>query len=230
MGAGSGLTVSDIVVKQPPGSAYPMIVVPGVSPDTIPVADPILAISGLVLVQVPPPASVSTSVAPTQTVDDPEIAAGVGLTVTFAVAKQPAGSVYVMVAVPTDKPDTMPDKGPTGATEGLLLDHVPPPASTNVMVEPKQTIDGPAITEAAGLTVKASVVKQPAGSVNVMVAVPAVIPVTIPERDPMEATPGLLLDHVPGPESDKIVVAPTHTAEAPEISAGEGLTVTGNVV
>ena len=44
-----------------------------------------------------------------------------------------------------------------------------------------------------------------------MIVVPAETPVTIPEEDPMVATPVLLLVHVPEPlESTKVNIPPVH--------------------
>ena len=59
-----------------------------------------------------------------------------------------------------------------------------------------------------------------------MVTTPEVTPVTIPDVEPMVATPVLLLVHVP-PEvaSVNVVVKPTHTFVVPPIAAGFGLTV-----
>ena len=66
-----------------------MLDVPADTPETIPVV-PIVATPVLALVHVPPPvASASVVVAPVQTVRVPVMAAGVVLTVTILVAKQP---------------------------------------------------------------------------------------------------------------------------------------------
>lgn len=56
-------------------------------------------------------------------------------------------------------------------------------------------------------------------------AVPAATPVTTPDEDPTVAIAVLLLDHVPLPETDKVVVWPTQTAVRPVIPEGMGLTV-----
>ena len=69
-------------------------------PVTIPVEEPTDATSELLLVQVPPPASVSVVLALTQTVAAPVIEEGSGLRVIGAVVLQPVGSVYVIVALP----------------------------------------------------------------------------------------------------------------------------------
>jgi hypothetical protein len=52
------------------------------------------------------------------------------------------------------------------ATEGTLLDHVPPPvASDKRLVLPRHIVKLPAIGETAGYTVTVVVVIQPVGSV-----------------------------------------------------------------
>ena len=59
-----------------------------------------------------------------------------------------------------------------------------------------------------------------------IVAVPDVIPVTIPVADPMLIKPELLLQ-VPPVEADEYVDdVPVHTEDGPVIVAGNGLTVT----
>jgi hypothetical protein len=59
-----------------------MVVVPVLKPVTTPDEEPTVAIDGLALVQVPPPASVRVTVAAGQTDVVPEIGPGSGLTVT----------------------------------------------------------------------------------------------------------------------------------------------------
>lgn len=67
-----------------------------------------------------------------------------------------------MSAVPAATPVTMPDDGPTVATEILLLVHVPPNAElNNEIVCPTQTDDGPDIAGGLGFTVKVLVRTQP---------------------------------------------------------------------
>jgi hypothetical protein len=62
-------------------------------PVTTPEEVPIVATAGLLLVHVPPGvASVSVMVVPRQTLDDPEMEAGDGLTVTTALTVQPLPS------------------------------------------------------------------------------------------------------------------------------------------
>ena len=64
-----------------------MVVEPVAIPVTTPVDKPTVAIVDTVLLQLPPPvASVITTELPTHTEEGPDIAAGIGLTVTIAVA------------------------------------------------------------------------------------------------------------------------------------------------
>ena len=64
-----------------------------------------------------------------------------------------------------------------------------------------------------------------------MVGVPAAIPVTIPDAEPMLPCAGLLLLQVPPLlKSNKLKVDPTHTLPVPTIAEGVALTVTGTVV
>ena len=64
------------------GNEYVIVGVPAPTPVTTPVVEPIVAREGLLLTQVPPPMSVNVTVEPTQTSMVPEIADGIGLTVT----------------------------------------------------------------------------------------------------------------------------------------------------
>ncbi len=83
----------------------------------------------------------------------------------------------------------------------------------------------------SGLTVIVFALKQPVLIVYLITDVPALIPVTIPEDDPIVATPVLVLVQVP-----PIVVLlavidnPTQTLAGPVIVAGSGFTVTIVVV
>jgi len=85
--AGSGLTVSVVVVKHPVGAVYVIItVVPPVTPVTIPDDEPTVALAVLLLVHVPPAGvDVSVILAPGQAIDGPAIGVG-GAFSTSAVA------------------------------------------------------------------------------------------------------------------------------------------------
>ena len=58
-----------------------------------------------------------------------------------------------------------------------------------------------------------------------IVAIPAEIPATIPDEEPMLTSPAPPL-HVPPPASVNVIVDPTHTVAAPVIADGNGFTVT----
>jgi hypothetical protein len=61
----------------------------------------------------------------------------------------------------------------------------------------------------------------------VIIAVPAVIPVTAPEADPIEAIAVLLLLQVPPPAiSESVVVKLWQTLKVPVMGLGKGFTVT----
>jgi hypothetical protein len=73
------------------------------------------------------------------------------------------------------------------------------------------------------LTVAVTV--QPDPNEYVITVVPTDTPVTIPLNDPITATPGTVLIHVPpGTPSPNGNVAPTHTGNTPVIAVGVGLT------
>ena len=94
MAAGNGLTVTAIVIWQPVvGNIYDIVAVPADIPVTIPLVKPITAAVVLLLVHVPPPASVNAVVRPTHTLFVPVIADGNGLTVTAVIDEQPVDNV-----------------------------------------------------------------------------------------------------------------------------------------
>ena len=80
-----------------------------------------------------------------------------------------------------------------------------------------------------GLTVTGVVMMHPVANVYVMVEVPVVAPVIIPDDEPIVAFV-LLLAQVPPPPSLKVVVKPRQTWFAPEIAAGNAFTVNGAVL
>jgi len=99
-------------------------------------------------------------------------------------------------------------------------------ASVSVILEPTHTAGRPLIAAGSGFTVTVEVIKHPVGNVYVIVALPADIPVTVPEIGPIVATPALLLAHVPPDDVLlNVVVAPTQTDAVPVIAAGKALTV-----
>jgi hypothetical protein len=115
----------------------------------------------LLLLQVPPPASVSTVVEPTQRFDGPDIADGSGFTVSTLVTRQPVDNVYEMVVVPADTPERKPVNKLMVATEVELLIHVPPPASVKEVFPPTQTAGEPDIGAGKGFTITTVVVIHP---------------------------------------------------------------------
>jgi hypothetical protein len=125
----------------------------------------------------------------------------------------------------------MPLLDPTVATIVLLLLHVPPEtASLSVSEVPWQKVAVPPIAAGDGYTVTMAVVRQPVGSVYVIVAVEVVVtvaaPVTTPVLEPTVATLVLLLLHVPPPASLKFVVNPAQTDRVPVIVLGNESTLT----
>ena len=206
-----------------------MVLVPTATPVTIPVP-PTVATAVLLLVHVPPPvASVSAAVPPRQMLTAPVGMIGdAAFTVTIVVALQPVEAMQVIVAVPVATPVTMPDVAPIVATDVLLLLQLPVPnVLLSVVVPPAHTVLVPEMV-GSGVTVTIAVTKQPPIE-YVIIAVPAVFPVTEPPEDTVALSE--LLVHVPPPTvSAKPVVDPTHTLSNPVIADGFGLTVNVIVV
>jgi hypothetical protein len=91
---GSGFTVIGVVTSQPTPSEYVIVAVPTFTPLTTPVPEPTLAITTLLLLQVPPvSASLSVVVLPIHTCIVPVIADGSEVTVIVFIAAQPVVSV-----------------------------------------------------------------------------------------------------------------------------------------
>ena len=85
IGPGDAFTVTSFVVVQLP-NAYVIVTTPGETPDTTPEDEPMEPTKGLLLVHKPPEMpSVSGSVDPTQTVDDPTMTDGAETTLTVTV-------------------------------------------------------------------------------------------------------------------------------------------------
>jgi hypothetical protein len=169
--AGTGLTVTAVVLVQPDEEVYVIIEVAGlVLPVKIPVTTPeefTVAIPVLPLFHVPPVVvSPNVVVAPWHTFVVPVITAGNGFTVTMLVAGQPVAGVNVILAVatpvlPVITPVTTP-VAPTVATPVALLVHVPVPP-VNEVVDPWQTPNVPVIAEDVfTVTMAVAVPEQPA--------------------------------------------------------------------
>ena len=129
-----------------------MVDVPAVTPVTIPLVEPTVALA-FELLQVPPlVASARVVVRPAQTLVVPVIAAGNGLTSILVVDIQPVLSMYVIVDVPAVTPVTIPDVEPIIALAFELLQVPPLVASARVVVRPAQTLVVPVIAAGNGLT------------------------------------------------------------------------------
>mgnify|MGYP003330429273 CR=1 FL=1 len=102
--------------------------------------------------------------------------------------------------MPVVTPVAIPDEEPTVATPGALLDQTPPVvAELSGVPAPVQTNVDPEIFSGNGFTVTTMVASWPQGfeTLYVSVVVPAEIPVSTPDAEPMVATDVLLLIQVP---------------------------------
>jgi len=134
----------------------------------------------------------------------------------------------MIFATPAASPVMMPEEVPTVATSVALLLHTPPVVtSLKRIVEPWHTTAvGNVIGAGSGFTVNAVVLKQPAGSVYVIVVVPADSPSTAPETGSTDAIVVLSLVHVPPvTPSLRVTVNVAHTCVIPPIAVGVGFTV-----
>jgi hypothetical protein len=116
---------------------------------------------------------------------------------------------------------------PIVATDVLPLLHKPPvTASLHVVAAPMHTLPLPVIADGSALTVIVFVTMQPAPIAYVIIAVPALTPLTIPLLDPTVAVAVLLQVHIPPVGKQLCVVAePTHTLLLPVMAEGTGFTV-----
>lgn len=163
--------------------------------------------------------------------DVPDIT-GIALTLTVVVLIQPLLLVYVMVVDPVDTPVTTPVLLMVATpvledNQGLEAAGVADPV--RLMVEPTQTTEGPVMVGKA-LTVTGTEAEQLLLLVNVMVAVPALFPVTTPVEltvatDVLELTHGL--DAAGVPVAERLIVDPTQTLPGPLIT---GVELTGRLV
>jgi hypothetical protein len=102
---------------------------------------------------------------PAHNTDVPESTAGSALTVAFAVAKQPVGSVYLMVAIPAETPVITP-LASTDAIPGTDDNQLPPTvAELSVVVAPAHMPVTPVIAAGSALTVITVVRKHELGKV-----------------------------------------------------------------
>ena len=137
-----------------------MMATPGDIPQTVPVADPIVATAGLLILQTPPPtASVSFTHVPEHKEVGPIISPGeIGVPITFTVVvvKQPVDNVYLIVSMPMVIPAvTIPDDDPTVAMLVFTLLQVPPAVTSDkvVVAGEKHSFLNPVIEAGTGLTV-----------------------------------------------------------------------------
>jgi hypothetical protein len=130
------------------------------------------------------------------------------------------------VLVPAAIGVTVPVAEPIIATPGVPLVHVPPVlVSVSVVAVPAQTANVPPIVFGRAFTVTVVTLIQPVDvCVNVINAVAADTPVTIPVAEPTEAA-ALAVAHVPD-TLVSVVVWPTQTAGVPPEAEGNALTVT----
>jgi hypothetical protein len=112
------------------------------------------------------------------------------------------------------------------ATEVVLLLQVPPiDVSVSVVEDPVQTASVPPIGLGWAFTVTVVAEEQPVDvCVNVMDAVPTLLPVTIPVDDPTSAIVVFDEDHVPV-TFVSVVVLPMQIVIVPPDAAGNALTV-----
>lgn len=221
---GKEFTVTDAVLLQPLLFVYVMIAVPGFTPVTTP---PLVTVAtvvfddvqGLTVAGVPEP--VSVVVAFLQTDSEP-VMVGCALTVIVTLLIQPLLFVYVITVVPGLIPVTIPALFTVAIPvldedHGLLAAGVPDPV--NVIVEFLQTARGPEM-DGNALTVIVTELLQPLLFVYVIIAVPALFPVTAPVFV-TEAIPGA--DEIHGftaagvPEPDNVVVPSSQIINVPVI-------------
>jgi hypothetical protein len=137
----------------------------------------------------------------------------------------------VIVAVPADTAETTPALL-TVATAALLLLQAPPEIELlRLAVEPAHKIAEPLIADGAVLTVIVFVTIQLVPVEYVIVALPALTPLTMPLTTSTVATDVLLLLHVPPVDVlVSAIVEPAQTVLLPPIAAGAAFTVTPLVV
>jgi len=130
----------------------------------------------------------------------------------------------LIVTEPGAIPATLPEASIVATVVSELLHEPPEVVVVNEIELPEQRLFEPDIGVGSGFTLIAIVAKQPAGRVYVIVATPALKPVTNPPL--IEATEISELDHEPPLEvsvNERVLLA--QTILAPVIEAGVGLTV-----
>ena len=135
----------------------------------------------------------------------------------------------MIVAVPDSTPDITPDVLPAVAIVVDPLLQIPrADVLLNVVVEPVQTVAVPVIVEGVVFTACIRVAAvQPLPKVYVIIVVPAVTGVIVPDELPIVATAvALLLQFPPASGSVSVSVLLVHTTEGPDIAPGVWFTVT----
>lgn len=127
-------------------------------------------------------------------------------------------------ATPTTNPEAL-----TLAMVAALLLHVPPGVtSLRPIVAPWHTALLPVMAAGAGFMSTVRALEQPEDNVNTISALPALIPVTVPDASTIAL--GDSVDHVPALILLSVVVVPGQTTAVPVMAAGCALTANGIVV
>jgi len=197
---------------QPEPIVYVTTTVPEAWPVSKPVTRLIVASDDGPVIQVPPVvASLSITLLPWHTIAGPSMGGGGGSTVMSFVVVQPVPKEYVIVAKPGPAAYTVPVEL-TVATPVLLLPHVPPVVrSVSIVLEPRQILAAPVMSNGGVFTVNTTDDEQPVPSVYTTVVVPGVTPQIVPP-ELIVATPVLVLNHEPpGEPSVRVMHEPTHS-------------------
>ena len=134
-----------------------------------------------------------------------------------------------VLAVPPVTPIGNPEVALKLACEELLVDHVPPEVpSLRETTLPLHSVFVPAIAKGVAFTVTIAVDIQPDSVVYVIVDVPAVFPVTIPNDASIVTFVPDWLQVPPNTKFANVVVEPVQTVNVPVILA-TGFTVTAKV-
>ncbi len=234
---GNAFTVTLVVVllQLVAASVKVNVTLPALTPVTTPVAGTTDATPGLLLTHVPPLLGLRFSVPPIHKLADGALTTGNAFTVTLVVVllQLVAASVKVNVTLPALTPVTTPVAGTTDATlVGSLLTHVPPLLGLRFSVPPIHKLADGVLTTGNAFIVTLDVVllQLVVPSVKVNVTLPALTPVTTPVAGTTDATPGLLLTHVPPLLGLRFSVPPIHKLADGVLTTGNAFTVTLVVV
>jgi len=145
--AGVVLTdTTNVAGEHPFSRSYDIVLFPILTPVTIPVL-PTVAIEVVEDVHIPPDGEEDNDEPePTHAIVEPVIAEGEAMMVTVVTTGVPQPFAYVIAAVPTETPVTIPEIDPTVAILVLLLVHDPtPPVFVSVLVLPLQIVVVPLV-------------------------------------------------------------------------------------